>query len=107
MRDPESMRRNIQEAATDDLLDRATAYRADMDAEAIELIEQELHKRGVTAAQIAEHREAVERECVLDANGSAKMCMVCRKPAVREVWGWHKIMNTIPIFARARKRHAV
>jgi len=36
--------------------------------------------------------------------------MFCSKPAVREAWGWHKIMNTIPVFPRLMcycKRHAV
>jgi hypothetical protein len=88
---------NIRAADTDDLLDRITAYRAGIEAEAIDLIEQELHRRGVTAAQIHDQAEAYRRECVFDANGIAKMCSICRRPAVSEGWGWHRILGKLPI----------
>jgi hypothetical protein len=91
---------NIRQADTDDLLDRITAYRSSMEPEAIDLIEQELHRRGVTAQQIAEHGEACQRECVFHADGSAKMCSFCRKPAVLEAWGWHKLWKRLPLFPR-------
>ena len=107
--DDEKLRLNIRHADTDDLLDRVTAFRAGMELAAIALIEQELHQRQVSAAQIAEHREAIVSECVFHADGTAKMCTFCRKPAVREAWSWHKIMNTIPVFPRLLrhcKRHA-
>jgi hypothetical protein len=98
--DEEKLGLNISQAGTDDLLDRVTAYRAGMEPDAVALVEQELQKRGVTAAKVAEHRESIERECVFHADGTAKMCTFCRKPAVRETWGWHKIMGAIPIFPR-------
>jgi hypothetical protein len=91
---------NISRADNDDLLDRITAFRAGMESDAIELIEQELHRRGVTAAQIAERREACERNCVFDSDGNAKMCSFCRKPAVREGWGWFKLMWLVPLIPR-------
>src|SRR4051794_24871805 len=84
---------NIRQSDTDDLLDRLTAYGAGMEAAAIDMIEQELHRRGVSRAQIAERREAYRRDCLFDANGIAKMCSFCRKPAVGEGWGWHKILG--------------
>ena len=92
---------NIRQAETDDLLDRITAYRAGLVEEAIDMIEQELHGREVTAAQIADHREACQRECVFHEDGTAKMCIFCRKPAVLDSWGWQKLFGLIPVFPRA------
>jgi hypothetical protein len=98
--DDEKLLLNIREADTDDLLARITAYRAGMEPAAIDLIEQELHRRGVTAAQILDQAEACRRECVFEANGIAKMCSSCRRPAVGEGWGWHRILGKVPIIPR-------
>jgi hypothetical protein len=98
--DEEKVSVNIRNANTDDLLDRITAYRAGMEPDAIDLIEQELHRRGVTAEKIADHREECERECVFHEDGTARMCSFCRKPAVRQSWGWHKLLGKVPVFPR-------
>ena len=91
---------NIRGASTEDLLDRITAYRAGMEPVAIDLIEQELHRRGILAAQILDRQEECQRECVFDAHGVAKMCSLCRKPAVGGGWRWHKILGRLPVFPR-------
>jgi len=91
---------NIRSEDTDDLLDRVTAYRAGMESDAIEMIEDELRRRGVNAAKIADHAEACRKECLFDDHGIAKMCSWCRKPAVAEGWGWHKVMGKVPLFPR-------
>jgi hypothetical protein len=91
---------NVRQADTDDLLDRITAYRPIMEPDAVQIIERELHQRGVTARQIAEHGESCQRECVFHADGSAKMCSLCRKPAVCEAWAWHKLFGKLPLFPR-------
>lgn len=91
---------NIRQADTGDLLDRVTAYRAGMEPEAIDIVEQELRRRGVTAAQIAEHRETCERECLYYDDGTARMCSLCRKPAVSEEWGWFRLFFVIPLIPR-------
>ena len=91
---------NIRAASNEDLLDRVTAYRAGMETEAINLIERELHRRGILAAQIQDRQETCQRECVFDGNGVAKMCSFCRKPAVGEAWRWHKLLGKLPVFPR-------
>jgi hypothetical protein len=91
---------NIREADTDDLLDRVTAYRATMEAQAIDLIEGELHRRGINSARITAHGDVCRQECLFDADGTAKMCSLCRKPAVVEGWGWHRLMQKVPVFPR-------
>lgn len=91
---------NIRQADTDDLLDRVTAFRAAMEAEAVTLVERELHDRKVSAAEIAAHAENCRIECIFDADGIAKMCSFCHKPAVTEGLGWHRIWQKIPVFPR-------
>lgn len=91
---------NIRAEDTSDLLDRVTAYRAGMEPEAIEAIEDELRRRGVRASDIAAHAEKCQTECLFHADGVAKMCSFCRKPAVSEGWGWHRLLNKVPICPR-------
>ncbi len=91
---------NIRQADTDDLIDRITAYRAGMEIDAIDMIEQELHRRRVRQSEIDDYRAECVRECLFNADGAAKMCSLCRKPAVEERWAWHRIMGTVPIMPR-------
>ena len=91
---------NIRKADTDDLLDRVTAYRPHMEPAAVLLIEAELHQRGLSAAAIATHRETCERECLFNADGAAQVCSRCRKPAIKEVKGWHRIFGIVPLYPR-------
>ncbi|MBI1829835.1 MAG: hypothetical protein HYR84_00125 [Planctomycetes bacterium] len=96
--DEERLLVNIRQPDTDDLLDRVTAFRKGMEPVAIALTEKELHRREVTAAQIAAHREACERDCLFHEDGVAKKCSYCRKPAVRQAIGWQKLWRLIPLF---------
>ncbi|MBM3995201.1 MAG: hypothetical protein FJ303_13765 [Planctomycetes bacterium] len=81
-------------------MDRVTAYRAGMEPQAIALIEAELHRRKVTAAQIAARRESCQSECLFNPDGVAKKCAFCRKPAVRAATGWQKLLGFLPLFPR-------
>jgi hypothetical protein len=96
---PTTILANARAADTDDLLDRVTAYRDGMEPEAIDLIEMELRRRGVTADEIERHGEQY-RDCLRDQAGNVLMCSWCRKPAVSEEWGWHRIWNLVPAFPR-------
>lgn len=91
---------NVQQATDDDLLNRITVYRAGMEPEAIELIERELRDRGVTAADIAAHRESKSSEVIYRTDGTAAKCSFCHAPAVSEGWGWHQLFGKVPLFPR-------
>lgn len=97
---PEKVLANVAQADTDDLIDRVTAYRNGMEPEAIDMIEDELHRRGISNHVIEERRQAYFGECLLYPDGTAMMCSFCRKPAVARGWGWHKLLHTIPLFPR-------
>jgi hypothetical protein len=92
--------KDIQSAPTDDLLDRVTAYRGGLEAEAVDWIETELHRRGISQGKIEAYRTECLRECLFHTDGIAKMCSFCRKPAVQEGWGWHRLLGKIPILPR-------
>ena len=93
------VRSNAASATTEDLLDRVTVYRAEMEPEALDIIEAELAGRQVTPEEIAAH--AAERRTTALTDGSvAPRCSYCFKPAVHEAWGWHKLFGRIPLFPR-------
>jgi hypothetical protein len=49
------IRRNVQKATTEDLLDRATVFRKEMEPDGLMLIDAELINRGVTVEQLQAH----------------------------------------------------
>src|ERR1700730_14221472 len=98
--DRERVLANVRQADTEDLLHRITAYRDGMEPEAVEMIEDELHRRGVTAAAIAAHAERVREEAVFLPDGIAAKCSRCHAPAVAQGWGWFRLFRKIPLFPR-------
>lgn len=98
--DPERVRGNIRQATTEDLLDRATAYRAGMEPQALELIEAELRERGIGPGQIDTHARRHEAAAFWHADGTARPCAFCHRPAVAQGWGWHRLWGLLPVFPR-------
>lgn len=96
----DKIRANAAAATTEDLLDRVTVYRAGMEPEAIEIIEAELRRRGVTAAAQVEHR--ARRGTPIEAGGLPRRCERCDRPAVWRGWGWHRLWGVLPVFPRRR-----
>ena len=97
--DLERVRRNVQKATTEDLLDRATVYRSGMEPEALPVIEAELAARGVTVEQVEAHLQARTRALTRE-DGTAVKCSLCWKPAIAMGWGWHRLFGKIPVFPR-------
>jgi hypothetical protein len=90
---------NARAAETEDLLDRATAYRDGMEPAALAIVEEELSRRGCDAARIAAH--AAEGADVLRrADGVALRCSFCPRPAVSRGWAWHRMWGLLPAFPR-------
>ena len=98
--DLERVRQNVLQSNTEDLLDRITVYRDGMECEAIGLIERELFERGVTSEQILLHAHERRQQGVISHEGAATMCSLCRRPAVVERLGWHKLWGIVPVFPR-------
>jgi len=87
--DLERVRDNARQATTEDLLDRVTVYRAGMEPEALDVIEDELRVRGIDGAAIEAHAAQREMASLFHPDGTAAMCSFCRRPAVAQGWGWH------------------
>ena len=98
--DADKVRANVREAATEDLLDRATIYRDEMEAEALDIIEGELRDRGVAWDQIAEHERKRRANALLDSSGVLLTCHRCHRPAVGEGRGWHRLWGLLPLVPR-------
>jgi hypothetical protein len=97
----EKVRKNAEQARTEDLLDRVTVYRNDLEPEALEIIERELARRGVTPEELEAHAEQRRASGVIrDAAGLVRMCCRCRRPAVEMRWGWQRLFGFVPIFPR-------
>lgn len=90
---------NVRKATTEDLLDRATVYRKEMEPEALALIDAELHSRGLSADEIHAHLDSREGILTRD-DGTVVKCSFCHRPAVRQDWGWHRMFAKIPFFPR-------
>jgi hypothetical protein len=88
------------QASTEELLDQVTVFREAMEPEALALFEAELRSRGIGRGAIEAHREAVEKTCLRSAAGTVLECSFCRRPAVVERWGWHRLWGLTPIFPR-------
>lgn len=93
----------IRTAETDDLLDRVTVYRGNMEPAAVDLMENELWRRGLTPEQVAEHRES-RANALRHPDGTAVKCHFCDRPAVERSWGWHRLWGKVPLFPRLFSR---
>ncbi len=107
--DREKVRENARKAETEDLLDRVTVYRAGMEPDALYVIEEELRRRGVTAADLDAHMRRREEAGLCDDGGFPARCSFCDRPAVARGWGWHHfqgrwlpkaLRGRLPLFPR-------
>jgi hypothetical protein len=87
----------VRGADTEDLLDRVTVYRGGMEPAALDLMEAELDRRGVTRSDIADHHITRRATAIMLPDGTAQRCHFCSRPAVVRGWGWHRLFGRVPI----------
>jgi hypothetical protein len=90
----------IHRADTEELLDRVTVYREGMEPAALDLMEGELDRRGITRGDIADHDAERRRTAIILPDGTAVRCSFCNQPAIVEARGWHRLFGVVPIFPR-------
>ncbi len=90
----------IRKAETEELLDRVTIYREGMEPAALDLMEHELDRRGVSRKEIAEHGEARWESAIRLPDGTALRCSICNRPAIMRGRGWYRIFRVVPILPR-------
>jgi hypothetical protein len=97
---PDRIWQNVRQATTEDLLDRVTVYRPGMEPEAVEIVEAELRARGVREPEIEEYARERGRDVINLPDGTARECSFCRRPAMAQGWGWHRLWGLAPVFPR-------
>jgi hypothetical protein len=90
----------IRKAETEELLDRVTVYREGMEPAALDLMEGELDRRGVTRDEIAEHGRSRWETAIHLPDGTAMRCSFCNRPAIVQARGWTRLLGVIPVFPR-------
>lgn len=90
----------VRRAETEELLDRVTVYREGMEPAALDLMENELARRGLTPEAIAAHDRARRETAILLDDGTALRCSFCERPAVVRAWAWHRLWGRVPVFPR-------
>ena len=75
--DLDRVRENVRKTSTEDLLDRVTVYRAEMESAALEIINAELEARGVSSAQVDAHAAMREQDALLRHPDGTVVRMSC------------------------------
>jgi hypothetical protein len=96
--DPEKVLLNARGATNEDLLNRVTVFRNQMEPEAVDIIERELRSRGVTAADQLAHADRFKDGVIVRTDGTVARCSVCRQPAIAQRWSWHWLWGKVPLF---------
>ncbi len=90
----------IRRADTEELLDRVTVYREGMEPAALDLMEGELDRRGVSRADIAEHDAKRRASAIMLSDGTALRCSCCSRPAVKHARRWYRAFGLLPVFPK-------
>jgi hypothetical protein len=98
--DLKTIAKRMREAETEELLDRVTVFRDEMEPAAVDLIEGELARRGVTDGEKADHEHRRRERLVLRADGTAVRCSFCRRPAVVQARGWFRVLRFLPLYPK-------
>src|SRR5829696_3849896 len=88
----------IRGADTEELLDRVTVYREGMEPAALDLMEGELDRRGITREEIAEHDAKHRAAAIMLPDGTAMRCSFCNRPAVVRAIRFHRVYGIVPVF---------
>ncbi len=88
----------IRRAETDELLDRATVFRPEMEPEAVDLVLAELSRRGISDAKIEGHASARLACAVIRPDGTVERCRFCDRPAAVRAWKWWRLFRIVPVF---------
>jgi hypothetical protein len=86
----------IRRADTEELLDRVTIYRDDMEPAAVDLMENELWRRGLTRERVADHAADRRKGLLWDPDGRVVRCAYCDRPAVSKRWGLFRPQRRVP-----------
>jgi hypothetical protein len=100
--DVDRIREDARRTSTENLLDRVTIYRGEMEPAAIDVLRSELEARGVSSAAIEAHAVLREKAGLSrHPDGTVVRCSFCPRPAIAHrrqwyrLWGWF-----LPLFPK-------
>lgn len=97
---PDKVLGNARKSPTPELLDRVTVLRNGMEPEALEIIEAELARRGITPDEITEHAQSQKHRVIQGPDDLPRPCDRCGRAATNERAGWHRIWSILPLYRR-------
>src|SRR5438270_12218737 len=95
--DGEKVRANVRAAPAEDLLDRATVWRDNLEPEALDIVEAVLRERGIRPEELEAHARRRTDEGIRYHSGAAAICYCCPNPAVERKWVWWRFLNLLPL----------
>jgi hypothetical protein len=96
--DMDLVRKNAAQATTTDLLERVTVCREGMEPAALDAIETELRRRGVSFRDQEAFGESHAKVVLRARDGTPRRCHFCSRAAVAEQWGWRRLFGLVPLF---------
>jgi hypothetical protein len=105
------VREDARSSSTENLLDRVTVYRGEIEGPALGVIESELTARGIGSVEVDAHAAMRQREGLSrHADGTVVRCTYCPRPATEHRWKWYKLwgwfLPLFPRFVHLCKEHA-
>lgn len=92
------LQRAIRTMPDEELLDRFTIYRKEMEPRALEMMECELAHRGISRNEIVEHEHARQEWIMLNGKGFVVRCRCCNRPAIKKARTWFRLVGWIPVY---------
>ena len=92
----EQVRKFAALAETNDLIERVTIQRDDLDPEALTIIMQELLSRNISAETVSEYEKSRDK-FLYDSQGKPRLCNICGRPAISSIKSWLKFLRIVPI----------
>ena len=90
----------VRRAETEELLDRVTVYRDGMEPAALDLMANELARRGLSPEDIAAHDRTRRETAILLRRRDGGAVQLLRAARRTRAWGWHRLWGRVPVFPR-------
>ena len=90
----------IRGFSDEELLDRVTVLKEQMDDDALELMHAELAERGLGPDEIGAHLCDMRPKVILHPDGTPATCYECSRAAVVAGKSWHLLWGVLPLFRR-------
>jgi hypothetical protein len=90
----------IRGFSDEELLDRVTILKEQMDDDALELMHTELTERGIGPDDIGAHLRDLRPKVIMHPDDTPATCFECGRAAVVQARAWHRLWGVLPLFKR-------